>query len=347
MATYDYPGYDDDQITWPGGTVSNGDTITFTQPADHLIQITDDDTRLQDGTDDRDDEDGNQTAVVYDEFGAVETSGQVQPRDEITLTDGTNTFFMTEIFIAATNSYYYIFHDPAPQLGVQYTVTSVTNPNTTDYSELSTTGVACFTAGTRISTPSGDRRIETLRSGDMVTTLDRGAQPILWIGQRWVSWREMRHQRGLRPFLVRAHSFGPGRPSTDTRFSRQHRVLLNDPDLAGVTIDPGGALASVHTLTALPGIEEQCPMAGITYFHILTEAHNLVLSNGLATETLLLTAYSKGLTLREADVIIGVPPEFCMTEMRPARAILKNQTAREFGAKLGQTQRVRDAAPAL
>ncbi len=109
MATYTYSGYDDDQISWPGGTVSSGDTITFTQPTDHSVEITDNDTQLVDGTDDRGDEDSTQTAIVYDATGAVETSGQVQPRDEITLTDGTNIYYMTKVYIASSNSYYYIF----------------------------------------------------------------------------------------------------------------------------------------------------------------------------------------------------------------------------------------------
>lgn len=49
---------------------------------------------------------------------------------------------------------------------------------------------------------------------------------ILWIGRRGVSAQQMRRHRGLRPFLVPAHAFGPGRPAVDTRLSRQHRILL-------------------------------------------------------------------------------------------------------------------------
>ncbi|WP_187432346.1 hypothetical protein ROLI_014310 [Roseobacter fucihabitans] len=341
MATYDYAGYDDDQITWPGGTVSNGDAITFTQPADHLIQITDNDTRLEDGTDDRDDEDSNQTAIVYDEFGAVETSGQVQPRDEITLSDGTNNYFMTEVYIASSNSYYYIFQDPAPSMNVEYTVTNVSNPNTTNYSELSAEGVACFTTGTLIATPEGDRTVEALQAGDLVTTLDRRPQPILWIGRRHITWFEMRSHKGLRPFMVRADSFGPGCPVTDTRFSRQHRVLLTARMVSHPKIGPAGALAPVHTLTGVAGINEQCPTAGITYFHILTKHHNLLWSNGIATETLLLTAYSNGLIDRQPDAIVGTPPDFGLGGMAPARPILHNKLARRIAEKIERSHNLR------
>lgn len=40
----------------------------------------------------------------------------------------------------------------------------------------------CFTAGTMIATPDGERAIETLKVGDLVETLDNGPQAIRWIG---------------------------------------------------------------------------------------------------------------------------------------------------------------------
>lgn len=38
----------------------------------------------------------------------------------------------------------------------------------------------CFGPGTRILTPEGWRRVEDLKTGDLVNTLDRGVQPIAW-----------------------------------------------------------------------------------------------------------------------------------------------------------------------
>lgn len=42
--------------------------------------------------------------------------------------------------------------------------------------------VSGFVAGTLIDTPEGLRRVEDLRPGDMVTTLDNGAQRLDWTG---------------------------------------------------------------------------------------------------------------------------------------------------------------------
>ncbi|KIC19549.1 LamG-like jellyroll fold domain-containing protein [Leisingera sp. ANG-DT] len=53
------------------------------------------------------------------------------------------------------------------------------------------TGVVCFTAGTAIRTPQGDKPIETLRPGDLVCTLDNGPQPICWIGTRRLTRAEL------------------------------------------------------------------------------------------------------------------------------------------------------------
>jgi hypothetical protein len=153
-------------------------------PADHMVRITDNDSWLGDGTDDRDDKDSNQIVEVFDENGVLEASGQVQPRDEITLSDGTNTFRMTEIYIASSNSYYYIFQEPAPSLNTAYTGTNVSSPNSTNYSSFSSIGVTCFAQNTMIRTSHGARRIENLEQDDIVMTLDAAPQPVVWLGTR-------------------------------------------------------------------------------------------------------------------------------------------------------------------
>lgn len=338
MAVYTYSGYDDDQITWPGGTPTNGDTITFTQITDHLIEITDNDAWLHDGTDDRDDEDFSQTAVVYDELGAVETSGQIQPREEITLTNDADTHYMTRVYIAASNSYYYIFQDPAPQLNVEYTVAGVSYPMATLYSDFASGGVPCFTMGTLIRTPTGETPIENLRPGDLVETLDRGAQEILWIGRRRVTWWEMIQIPGLRPYRVVRDAFGPGCPQRDTYLSRQHRLLLSKPDNNAPQSRLEGRLAPVHSLAGLAGIAEDRPAAGVVYLHLLTAEHNILWANGMRSESLLLTSESPAQretgTATEAEALLACPPGLVAKPMVPARPILPNAVARSLVASI-------------
>lgn len=60
----------------------------------------------------------------------------------------------------------------------------------------------CFVAGTLIATADGQRRVETLRRGDMVWTLDHGLLPVGWIGHRQVSLAEMVANAKLRPIRI-------------------------------------------------------------------------------------------------------------------------------------------------
>ena len=59
---------------------------------------------------------------------------------------------------------------------------TLTDGTVVTFSEIET--IICFTQGTAILTPSGERRIETLRAGDLVVTLDNGPQPVRWIGHK-------------------------------------------------------------------------------------------------------------------------------------------------------------------
>ena len=50
-------------------------------------------------------------------------------------------------------------------------------------------GCYCFLAGTLIRTPSGDRPVEALKRGDLVTTADNRAIAVPWIGKQTISMR--------------------------------------------------------------------------------------------------------------------------------------------------------------
>ena len=273
---------------------------------------------LVDGTDDRDDEDSSQTAIVYDELSNVETSGQVQPRERIELDDGGgNIHIMWTVYIASSNSYYYIFEDPPPSLDVEYTVTAVTTPNSVAYSALSTEGIVCFMRGTRINVPGGTERVERIRPGDMVMTLDHGPRPVCDVQQRIVSRAEMLAHRGKRAFRVEPGALGPGMPSAPLYLSRQHRVVIR--------VDHGNEmLAPVHAL-ARPGIvEEVIPPLGAVFCHLQFEDHEIVTAEGAACESLYLGEQAQKITdqrFRPGQKII-----------RPARPILQNQAARKLAA---------------
>ena len=80
------------------------------------------------------------------------------------------------------------------------------------------TEVICLARGTWIATVSGDRCIEDLVEDDLVLTMDRGYQPIRWIGSCKVP-----ATGDLAPVVIRKGALGNDR---DLRVSPQHRMLL-------------------------------------------------------------------------------------------------------------------------
>lgn len=144
--------------------------------------------------------------------------------------------------------------------------------------------LACFTAGTLIDTPDGPRRVEELRPGDLVLTVDQGPQAIRWAGKRKVSRHEMLRDPRLRPVTIAAGALGRMQPARDLSVSRQHRILRT-----GWTCELHFAtpevLVPAHKLVNDRSIRQEFPERDVTYVHILFDRHQIVMSEGLATES--------------------------------------------------------------
>lgn len=147
--------------------------------------------------------------------------------------------------------------------------------------------VICFTAGTLIATPEGPRPVEDLRPGDLVMTVDEGAQPLRWIGRRRLDVSG--HDR-LKPVRIRAGALGRGPggqavPAEDLTVSPQHRVLVRSA-VAQRMFGTREVLVAARQLLALPGIEVVADASDVTYVHLLFDRHQLVTANGAVTESL-------------------------------------------------------------
>ena len=141
--------------------------------------------------------------------------------------------------------------------------------------------VICFTPGTMILTPSGERPIETLRIGDMVITRDDGAQPIRWIGGR------MGPGRGRNaPIRVAAGGIlGARRPFL---LSPQHRVLV-EGFRAQLLCGEEEVLVSARHL--INGNDFRvAPQTAVVYIHMLFDRHQVVYAEGAPVESLHLGA---------------------------------------------------------
>lgn len=134
----------------------------------------------------------------------------------------------------------------------------------------------CFAAGTWIATPDGQARVETLRPGDLVMTLDAGAQPVLWVGRRWTRFGHGAHRH--QPVRIAAGAMGGGLPWETLSLSPQHRVLL--------ATGPRGALGKVRALCGRPGIAQDRTCAAADYLQLLLPRHAILFANGVAAESL-------------------------------------------------------------
>ncbi len=134
---------------------------------------------------------------------------------------------------------------------------------------------ACFRSGTAIATEDGEVAVEMLRIGDRVRTLHRGLQPIRWIGRRRIDAAAVAARpREAWPVRIAAGAMGRDLPARDLYLSPDHAVFVDD------VLVPVRHLANGRSIA-------QVPVDEVTYYHIELDSHEIVLSEGLATETYL------------------------------------------------------------
>ncbi|KPQ21876.1 MAG: Hint domain-containing protein [Rhodobacteraceae bacterium HLUCCA24] len=143
--------------------------------------------------------------------------------------------------------------------------------------------IICFTPGTVIATPRGERLVEDLKAGDRVITRDNGIQEIAWTGSKALTGHQLARMPHLRPILIRAGSLGNGLPEQDLLVSPNHRVLVAN-DKTALYFDESEVLVAAKHLTGLEGVDEVTSL-GVTYVHFMFDRHEVVLSNGAWTES--------------------------------------------------------------
>jgi len=148
--------------------------------------------------------------------------------------------------------------------------------------DTTTPGTVCFAAGTQLQTPDGQVAVETLQPGDLVTTITGEAHPILWISNSSHRWPG--DLADALPILISKDALGPNLPSRDLVVSPLHNVLITG---AEVELQCGATevLVPAKALTALPGIRRMNGKRNVTYFHVLLDSHEVLVSEGLGSES--------------------------------------------------------------
>ena len=139
-------------------------------------------------------------------------------------------------------------------------------------------GSHCFLRGTRISTPTGDIPIESLKIGDSILTISGDVQPIRWIGRMSFSRQQGKPwDKGVAPIRISKSAIADGVPHTDVLLSPAHMLLLD-----GYLV-PCGQLVNGITIRQ----EGMSSETELDYFHIELATHDVLLAEGLPAETLL------------------------------------------------------------
>jgi Ca2+-binding RTX toxin-like protein len=191
--------------------------------------------------------------------------------------------------------------------------------------------VPCFTPGTLIATPRGEKLVEELKVGDRVITRDNGIQEIRWVGHKAITGRELLGSPHLKPVVIKAGSLGNGLPERDMMLSPNHRVLVANAQTQ-LYFDESEVLAAVKHLVGTPGVQE-LDVLSTTYIHFMFDRHEVVLSNGAWTESFQPGDMSlKGVGNAQRTEIFELFPELATREgidgYQAARKTLKKHEAR-------------------
>jgi hypothetical protein len=132
----------------------------------------------------------------------------------------------------------------------------------------------CFLRGTRIRTPRGDVAVEDLQVGDSVVTLSGEAKRIIWLGRARVYPRFHIDPSLVHPVRISADAFGPGMPTRELFLSPDHAVFTDEMLIPVKELINGATVCQVVRSV-------------VEYFHVELEQHDVVLAEGLPSETYL------------------------------------------------------------
>ena len=151
--------------------------------------------------------------------------------------------------------------------------------------ELHPNGPVCFTKGTWIRTPHGQVKIEDLKPGDLVETLDHGPQPIRWVGTRRLRPSILQFHPEFTPVTIAAGALGEANPATDLTVSPLHRIMLRN-EMASLLYGEEEVLVYAKDLVNDRTIRKADTNHEVIYMHLLFDRHEVIFSNETPSESL-------------------------------------------------------------
>ena len=130
----------------------------------------------------------------------------------------------------------------------------------------------CFVVGTMILTPSGERRVQDLVAGDLVTTASGAARPIAWVGAGKVLATRGRRNAAT-PVIVRKNAIAPNVPNRDLHVTKGHCLYIDD------------VFIPVEFLVNHRSIAWDDRAQEVELYHVELETHDVLVANGARAES--------------------------------------------------------------
>lgn len=193
-----------------------------------------------------------------------------------------------------------------------------------------TTGQAvCFAAGTEIETRDGPKKVEDIRVGDHVQTLDHGWQPVRWLDHTRLTHQGLTGRPGLHPIRIRAGALGAGRPAKDLVVSPMHRVLVRSAIVRRM-FGVNEALICAKHLLVLDGVDYEPVSKSVLYYHVMLDQHGILIANGCEAESFYPGPEALkmvGELARQELRALGLCPKIAP---KPARLLVEGRRARRL-----------------
>lgn len=169
----------------------------------------------------------------------------------------------------------------------------------------------CFCAGTAISVPGGGAvAVETLRPGDRVLKADGRPTTVRWLGRQPVDTR-LTHPAMVNPIRIAAGALAEGVPARDLLVSADHAIAVD-----GHLVNAGALVngSSIHQVRDMP-------LDGFTYYHVETDAHELILAENTPAESFIDYAGRDGFENRQDRADATTIEEMDLPRISAARLV--------------------------
>jgi hypothetical protein len=93
----------------------------------------------------------------------------------------------------------------------------------------------------------------------------------------------MRKNPERRPIRIKANSIELGVPTLDIDVSAQHRIVIQNPSTALLFGEDSVMVRAKHLTGSIA--ERLIPSSPVSYFHLLLDEHDMVIANGLESES--------------------------------------------------------------